>query len=124
MPNEPVDICALTDLMPERGAAALVNGTQVAVFRLLDDSVIAVQNLDPYSGANVMSRGLVGTHRVTGADGATRDVVTVTTPMLKQVWNAETGEVLDAAGGEPHPLTVFPAQVQNGRILITAASSA
>lgn len=113
-----VDLCALTDLDPERGVGALLGDTQVAVFRLSDDTVRAVQQLDPYSGANVMSRGLVGTTRVTAADGAVRDVATVTTPMLKQVWSLETGEVLDSGGKPKKPLAVFAAQVRDGRVLV------
>jgi NAD(P)H-dependent nitrite reductase small subunit len=113
-----VDICALDDLDPERGAGALLGDTQIAVFRLADGTVRAVQQRDPYSGANVMSRGLVGTHRVTGDDGAERDVDTVTTPMLKQVWDVDTGEVLDAGGKDRRPLEVFAAQVRDGRVLV------
>ncbi|MFE6235645.1 nitrite reductase (NAD(P)H) small subunit [Cellulosimicrobium sp. NPDC057862] len=113
-----VDICALDDLDPERGAGALLGDTQVAVFRLADGTVRAVQQRDPYSGANVMSRGLVGTHRVTGDDGLERDVDTVTTPMLKQVWDVDTGEVLDAGGKDRRPLAVFAAEVRDGRVLV------
>ncbi|ORT93031.1 nitrite reductase small subunit, partial [Frankia casuarinae] len=36
------DICALDDLTPDRGVAALVNGAQVAIFRLSDGPVLAV----------------------------------------------------------------------------------
>lgn len=113
-----VDICALDDLDPERGAGALLGDTQVAVFRLADGTVRAVQQRDPYSGANVMSRGLVGTHRVTGDDGVERDVDTVTTPMLKQVWDVDTGAVLDTGGKDHRPLAVFAAQVRDGRVLV------
>lgn len=116
-----VDLCALADLDPERGAGALLGDTQVAVFRLSDDSVRVVQQLDPYSGANVMSRGLVGTTRATAADGEERDVATVTTPMLKQVWNLETGEVLDSGGKPKKPLAVFAAEVRDGRVLVADA---
>lgn len=56
-----VTVCELPDLLPERGAAALVDGIQVALFRLLDDQVHAIGNRDPFSGAHVLSRGIVGT---------------------------------------------------------------
>ncbi len=113
-----VDICALDDLEPERGVGALLGGIQIAVFRLADGTVRAVQQRDPYSGANVMSRGLVGTHRVTLDDGTERDVDTVTTPMLKQVWDVDTGDVLDAGGKDRRPLAVFAAEVRDGRVLV------
>src|SRR5207253_1183297 len=72
------DVCLLTDLSPERGAAALLDGVQVALFRTHDDQVYAVQQLDPYSAANVMSRGIVGSRG---------DVPTVASPMYKQVFD-------------------------------------
>ena len=115
-----VDVCALDDLELERGVGALLGDRQVAVFRLADDTVRAVQQLDPYSGANVMARGLVGTTRVTDDDGVERDVATVTTPMLKQVWSLETGEVLDSGGKPKKPLAVYRAEVRDGRVLVAA----
>ena len=53
-------ICRLDDIVPNTGVCALVGGEQVALFRLDDDSVYAVGNHDPFSGANVLSRGIVG----------------------------------------------------------------
>ena len=70
-------VCRVDDLSPERGAAALVGGDQVALFRTFDDTVYAVQQLDPYSGAHVMSRGIVGTRG---------DIPTVASPMY--IWVA------------------------------------
>src|SRR5712691_7914151 len=58
-------ICRLDEIVPNTGVCALVGGEQVALFRvsnggLADDSVYAVGNHDPFSGANVISRGIVG----------------------------------------------------------------
>ena len=59
-------MCRLADLAPERGAAALLaDGDQVALFRLVDDRVLAVQQHDPFSDAYVISRGIVGSRRST-----------------------------------------------------------
>jgi nitrite reductase (NADH) small subunit len=96
------EICSLKSLSPERGAAALVAGRQVALFRTIDDRVYAVQQLDPFSGANVMSRGIVGTRG---------DVPTVASPMYKQVFDLRTGSCLGPVGEEPHALTTFPVHV-------------
>ena len=85
-------VCLLRDLLVERGAAALVGGVQVALFRLPDDTVRVVQQRDPYSGANVMSRGIVGTRG---------GVPTVAGPMYKQVFDLATGRCLEAAGYVP-----------------------
>jgi len=49
-----VVICRLDDIVPNTGVCALVAGRQIAVFRLDDDSVYAVDNLDPFSRANVL----------------------------------------------------------------------
>jgi nitrite reductase (NADH) small subunit len=108
-------VCRLSDLVPERGAAALLHRedgspVQVAVFRLLDDSVHAVANFDPYSGAHVMSRGIVGTRG---------EEATVASPIYKQVFALRTGECLEAGGKTPKPghgahLEHFGAEVRDG----------
>lgn len=79
-------VCALADLEPERGVAALVDGRQVAVFRTWTGTVHAVDHLDPFSNAYVMARGIVGTRG---------DVPTVASPMYKQVFDLRTGVCLD-----------------------------
>lgn len=117
-----IDICALSDLSVERGVAALLEGTQVAVFRLDDDTVRVCQQKDPYSGANVLSRGLVGSHEIAGAERtAPRVTPTLASPMYKQVWDLDTGAVLDAGGGEALPLAVHGAVVREGRVLVAPA---
>jgi nitrite reductase (NADH) small subunit len=112
--------CLLTDLFPERGAAALFGDVQVALFRLPDPSglgadagsgpVYAVQNLDPFSGAHVMSRGIVGTRA---------GVPTVAAPVYKQVFSLVTGECLVAADKSPKGdlspnLTTYPVEIRDG----------
>lgn len=79
-------VCRYTDLEPERGVAALVDGTQVALFRLHDGTLAALDHHDPFSGANVLARGLVGTRG---------EVPTVASPMYKQVFDLRTGVCLD-----------------------------
>src|SRR5438045_9679901 len=53
-------VCRLDDIVPGTGVCVLVGGDQIAVFRLRDDSIRAVGNHDPISGANVLSRGTRG----------------------------------------------------------------
>ena len=84
-----VTVCRLDDLLPERGVAALVGGRQVALVRLVDDTLYAVDQLDPFSGAYVMSRGIVGTATVDG-----EVVPTLASPMYKQVFDLRTGACL------------------------------
>lgn len=60
-PAEAVRVCTVDQLDVERGVAALVHGRQVAVFRLADGTVHALDHLDPATGVNVLARGLLGT---------------------------------------------------------------
>lgn len=113
-PN-PTRLCTLADLVPERGAVALVDGVQVALVRTHDDEVFGVANLDPYSGAPVIARGLVGTR--SGAP-------TVISPMYKQVWDLRTGECLDGAGSDPIPLRTWGVRVVDGEVLVETATPA
>ncbi len=53
-------VCALDDIWPNTGVCALVEGRQIAIFRLQDDLLYAIDNYDPHSDANVISRGIVG----------------------------------------------------------------
>lgn len=107
-------VCQLSDLVPERGAAALVGGEQVALFRVGDREVLAVQQLDPYSGAHVMSRGIVGSRA-----GA----VTVASPMYKQVFDLRTGACLDPVGKEPQHLRMWPVRLEGDAVLVGTAGA-
>lgn len=53
-------VCALEDIWPNMGVCALVEGRQIAIFRLQDNQLYALDNYDPHSDANVLSRGIVG----------------------------------------------------------------
>ncbi|MET7761819.1 nitrite reductase small subunit NirD [Streptomyces sp. NPDC005336] len=80
-------VCELTDLTPGRGVAALLpDGTQVAVFLDRAGRAYAIGNRDPFTGAYVLSRGLLGT-----AHGRPF----VASPLLKQRFDLETGRCLD-----------------------------
>ena len=82
-----VAVCAAERLTPDRGVAALVGSRAVAIFRLADGSLHAIDNIDPISGAGVLSRGLVG-----DAGGTP----TVASPMYKQRFDLRTGCCLDS----------------------------
>jgi nitrite reductase (NADH) small subunit len=80
------EICPLQRLPVERGVAALLDGEQVAVFLTATGRLHAVSNQDPFTGAMVLSRGIVGTRQ---------DRDTVASPLHKQVFDLETGQCLD-----------------------------
>ena len=97
-----VRVCAVSDLEVERGRAALLGSEQVALFLLADGSVHAVSNLDPYSGANVISRGIVGSRG---------EAPTVASPLHKQVFDLRTGACLETQGKPDASLRVYPVHV-------------
>ena len=79
-------VCAVDAVPLEGGVAALVDGVAVAVFRTHSGEVFALGNLDPFSGASVMSRGIVGSRG---------DAPVVSSPMYKQAFDLRTGQCLD-----------------------------
>ena len=90
-PATSVAVCPVDDLVDDRGVCALVSDRHVAVFRLSGTrELVAVDNVDPFSGASVLSRGLVGSTR---RDGAW--VTYVASPLRKQRFDLRTGECLD-----------------------------
>jgi nitrite reductase (NADH) small subunit len=95
-------VCRSEVLTPDRGVAALVDGTQVAIFLLSSGELFAIANHDPFSGANVLSRGIVGSKG---------DVVTVASPVYKQRFDLRTGVCVD---DESVRVPVFPARVADG----------
>lgn len=80
------DVCRVDDLIPGRGVCALVDDRQVAIFLLHDGSLHALDNRDPFSDANVLSRGLTGT---------AGDAPTVASPVYKQRFDLRTGICID-----------------------------
>lgn len=81
-----IKICPVADLPVNLGVGALVKGQQVALFKLNSGDIYAIGNFDPFSEANVLSRGLVGDlkgHKV------------VASPIYKHHYNLQTGECLE-----------------------------
>ncbi|KAF4410223.1 nitrite reductase small subunit NirD [Streptomyces lycii] len=82
-------VCDVAQLTPGRGVAVLLpDGRQAAVFLDRTGGVYAIGNQDPFTGAWVLSRGLLG--RV-GAAGRPF----VASPLLKQRFDLTTGSCLD-----------------------------
>src|SRR3569833_1435946 len=78
-------ICELEDLWPNTGVCALVNGRQIAVFRV-GDALYALDNYDPASDANVLSRGIVGD---------IKGECVVASPLYKLHYSLVTGRCLE-----------------------------
>jgi len=112
-----VRVCALGDLEVERGRAALIDGEQLALFLLPDGTVRGVDNLDPFSGAHVMSRGIVGSRSVKDRG----DVPTVASPLHKQVFDLTTGRCLDTQGKPDAALRVWPLTIVDDAVFLDTA---
>ncbi|GAB2734990.1 nitrite reductase small subunit NirD [Arthrobacter bambusae] len=82
-------VCPLVELEPAWGEAALIDGVQVAIFRLDADNVYAVAQQDPATLANVMARG------ITGSRGSRP---TIASPLHKEVYDLQTGECYSNPG--------------------------
>jgi len=109
-----VAVCALADLEVERGRAALIDETQIALFLLGDGSVRAVSNHDPYGDAHVLSRGIVGSRTL--VDGT--EAPTISSPLHKQSWDLRTGTVLETHGKDARDIAVYPVGLDGDRVLI------
>lgn len=84
-------VCRVTDVVPNSGVCAKVGSSQVAVFRIVsptgeEEGVYALDNHDPRSGANVISRGIVG-------DLAGE--IVVASPVYKNHFCLKTGRCLE-----------------------------
>ncbi|MDB5976736.1 MAG: nirB domain binding binding [Nevskia sp.] len=109
-------ICALDEIWPDSGVAALIGTEQVAIFRLGEsEDVYALGNHDPFSEANVLARGITG-------DLGGEPVVA--SPVYKQHFRLRDGVcVEDAAVSVPiYPVRVYNGAVQLG-VTVAAAPS-
>lgn len=102
------DICAESDLVENSGICALVDGKQIAVFYLPEETptVYALGNWDPIGEANVMSRGIVG-----DLNGQ----LVVASPLYKQHFDLTTGICLEQPD---EVLPVYECRLEAGRLQI------
>jgi nitrite reductase (NADH) small subunit len=108
-----VDICSLCAIAPNTGVCALVEGQQVAIFRVgTEDEVFAISNYDPFSKAFVLSRGIVGDRN---------GIPKVASPIYKQNFNLVTGQCLD---DETASIPTFPARVVEDRVQVAISQVA
>lgn len=102
-------VCAVARLTPGRGVAARVDERPVAIFWLGDDDVVAVDDVDPFTGVALMSRGLVG-----DVDGEP----TVASPLYKQRFALRSGRCLD---DEAVALRTWAVRIRDGVIEVGSA---
>lgn len=98
-------VCTTDDLVKNSGVAALVNGTQVALF-YINDEVYAMNNYDPIGKANVMSRGMIGD---------LKGELMVAAPLQKQHYSLKTGQCLDVEGVS---IPVYQTKVEDKQLFV------
>lgn len=104
--EQAVAICASDKIQVGLGVAALVKGQQVAIFRLRDGSLHGISNFDPFSQANVMSRGITG---------SLKGRVVVASPVYKQHFDLLTGACLE---DESVTIATFAVIERDGEVLV------
>lgn len=104
-----IDACAIDDLSVGAGTCVLVEGRQVAVFRVDEQNFRAVQNQCPHKGAAVMHQGLI-------ADRGGEPVVLC--PLHKRGYHLGDGRCMEEGGPK---LRAYPIRVNEGRILVSVA---
>ncbi len=101
-----VEIARLDQLPVDRGVAALVEGVAVALFRLADGELAAIDHIDPFTEVPVLARGLVG---------SVGEIPTVASPLHKQRFDLRTGRCLD----DPEiAVRVWPTHVVDGVVFV------
>ena len=108
-----IAVCNLTDIVPNTGVCALINGAQIALFHVTDSQqqnpqALAIGNYDPNAQASVLSRGLVGN---------LGERIVVASPIYKQHFDLHTGECLEAP---QHSVPAYPARITDGRVWVGA----
>ncbi|MBE1160694.1 nitrite reductase small subunit NirD [Dyella acidiphila] len=99
-------VCELDDIVPDTGVCALVDDEQVAVFRVGERALYALDNFDPNAGAAVLSRGLIG---------SIGDRVVVASPIYKQHFDLRTGQCLEVP---EHSVRAWQIRLEGGHVLI------
>lgn len=106
-----IAVCKLNDIVSNTGVCALLDGRQVAVFRLDDDRLYAISNHDPFSRANVLSRGIVGD---------LKGELVVASPVYKQHFSLASGACLEDPAVH---IAVFQVRLEGDTVMVRAAPS-
>lgn len=111
------DICGVDEIWPNTGVCALVGTAQIAVFRVVcadggmpkgqpEERWFAIDNRDPFSDANVLSRGLVGN---------LGERLVVASPIYKQHFDLATGACVEDAAVT---IRTWRVRVDGGRVQV------
>ena len=100
-------VCLVDDLVNESGVCVLFEYRQVALFYLKEKTAIyAIANHDPFSKANVLSRGIVGT---------LQGKLVVASPIFKQHFCLESGQCLE---DETVTIDTWSARIEGNKVYL------
>tara|TARA_R110001583_G_scaffold6499_1_gene32791 strand:+ start:11659 stop:11985 length:327 start_codon:yes stop_codon:yes gene_type:complete len=98
-------VCALDNIYPATGVCALIEGKQLAIFRPHDnEQVFAMDNMDPFARANVLSRGIICEHQ---------EQLWVASPLKKQRFNLVNGSCLE---NQDVSVVTYKTRIKEGKI--------
>jgi nitrite reductase (NADH) small subunit len=105
-----VQVCYLDDIVPNTGVCALVDDEQVAIFRVGQSELYALDNYDPNAKASVLSRGLIGN---------LGERLVVASPIYKHHFDLRTGECLEAP---EHSVHAWQVRLHGEHVLLRRSS--
>jgi nitrite reductase (NADH) small subunit len=105
-----VQVCYLDDIVPNTGVCALVDDEQVAIFRVGQSELYALDNYDPNAKASVLSRGLIGN---------LGERLVVASPIYKHHFDLRTGECLEAP---EHSVHAWQVKLHGEHVLLRRSS--
>lgn len=106
-------VCTVDDLVPESGIAVWTEAGPVAVFYLPHHlpALFAISHTDPFSGANVLARGITGD---------LKGEPVVASPLYKQHFSLRTGICMEH---ESVRVKVYPALLDGDRVRLKVPAS-
>ena len=96
-------VCDAEVVVDNLGVRALVDGAQIAIFRV-QNQLFAIDAIDPFTKAAVLSRGIVGD---------LKGQIVVASPLYKQHFNLQTGVCLE---DDSVAVKTYPVRENNGKI--------
>jgi nitrite reductase (NADH) small subunit len=99
-----LSVCQESDLIQNIGVCALLGEQQVALFKINNGDIFAVDNYDPFSDANVLSRGICGD---------IKGQAVVASPIYKQHFDLSTGQCIE---DDSVKVSVYQVRVVDGDV--------
>ncbi|MBI43066.1 nitrite reductase small subunit NirD [Marinobacter lutaoensis] len=104
-------VCTVEDLVPDSGIAVWTEAGPVAVFYLPHrlPALFAIQHTDPFTGANVLARGITG-----DLNGEP----VVASPLYKQHFSLRDGHCLEDPSVQ---VPTYPVRLEGGQVRLAIA---